>query len=94
MVLVSRGPGFWVGIPVILAILITFLVSYLMLRAAGYVDRVLGKSGNAVLQRVMGLMLAAIAIQFAADGLHDLVPEILGAAHASGRVAGLTPAAC
>ena len=77
MVLMSKGPGFWVGIPVILAIAITFIASYLMLAASGAVDRVLGKSGNAILQRVMGLLLAAIAIQFCADGIHDLIPEIV-----------------
>ena len=77
MVLMSKGPGFWVGIPVIGACAVTFVASYLMLRAAGVVDRVLGKSGNAVLQRVMGLMLAAIAIQFMVDGAGDLIPEIL-----------------
>jgi multiple antibiotic resistance protein len=76
MVLMSRGPGFWVGIPVVGAIVITFIASYFMLRAAAAVDRVLGKSGNAILQRVMGLMLAAIAIQFMVDGIADLVPEM------------------
>jgi multiple antibiotic resistance protein len=76
MVLMSRGPGFWVGIPVVGAIVITFIASYFMLRAAASVDRVLGKSGNAILQRVMGLMLAAIAIQFMVDGIADLVPEM------------------
>lgn len=76
MVLMSRGPGFWVGIPVIGAIAVTFVASYLMLRAAGLVDRWLGKSGNAILQRVMGLMLAAIAIQFMVDGLGELLPDI------------------
>lgn len=79
MVMMSRGPGFWVGIPVIIAILITFVASYFMLAASGPVERVLGKSGNAILQRVMGLLLAAIAVQFLADGIHDLLPEI--AAH-------------
>lgn len=78
MVLMSKGPGFWVGIPVIGAIVVTFVASYFMLRAAGIVDRFLGKSGNAILQRVMGLMLAAIAIQFMADGLGNLLPEVLG----------------
>jgi len=51
-----------------------------MLRAAGRVDRVLGRTGNAILQRVMGLLLAAIAIQFMVDGAHDLLPEILAGA--------------
>ena len=57
------------------AIVVTFTVSYLILAASGPVDRVLGKSGNSILQRVMGLLLAAIAIQFGADGIHDLIPE-------------------
>jgi len=83
MVLMSKGPGFWVGIPVVAAILLTFVASYFMLRAAGIVDRALGKSGNAILQRIMGLMLAAIAIQFMVDGLGGLLPEILH--HASGH---------
>ncbi len=77
MVLMSRGPGFWVVFLVIGAIAITFFIAYLMLRAAGRVDRVLGRTGNAILQRVMGLLLAAIAIQFMVDGAHDLIPEIV-----------------
>lgn len=81
MVLMSKGPGFWVGIPVLGAIAVTFVASYFMLRAAGLVDRWLGKTGNAVLQRVMGLLVAAIAIQFMADGVGGLLPGILHAGH-------------
>ena len=39
---------------------------------AGLVQRALKASGVAVLERVMGLILAAIAVQFMADGVKEL----------------------
>jgi multiple antibiotic resistance protein len=50
------------------SILITFAVAFGVLSAAPLVHRVLKASGVAVLERVMGLVLAAIAVQFIADG--------------------------
>jgi multiple antibiotic resistance protein len=73
MVLVSRDESSLRGAAlVVLSILITFLGTYLLLRGAPVVQRVLRKSGIAILQRVMGLILAAIAVQFMADGARDL----------------------
>jgi multiple antibiotic resistance protein len=75
VVLMSRGgDSLLTGVPVLLAIVLTFGVSYLTLRGASLVQRVLKQSGVAVLERVMGLILAAIAIQFIADGAKDLLP--------------------
>jgi len=73
MVLMSKGEGWLAAIPVVLSILITFIVTYYVLRAAGLVQRVLGQSGVAILERIMGLILAAIAVQFMADGGRDLL---------------------
>jgi len=73
MVLVSQGGETLRGtVPVLLAIALTFLGAYLILRGAKVVQRVLGRSGVAILERVMGLILAAIAVQFMADGARDL----------------------
>ncbi|MFN7132261.1 MAG: MarC family protein [Myxococcales bacterium] len=81
MVLVGRGGGSWLNAaPVILAAGITCAVAYAMMRAAPYIDRVLGRSGLAILERVMGLLLAAIAVQFFADGVSDLYVDIRGRA--------------
>jgi multiple antibiotic resistance protein len=68
MVLMSRGQGAVSAIPVLLSILLTFAVSYLVLRGAGWVQKVLRASGVAIVERVMGLILAAIAVQFIAEG--------------------------
>jgi multiple antibiotic resistance protein len=73
MVLMSKGTGVLSAIPVLVSIVITFVASYFVLRGAGLVQRVLGQSGVAILQRVMGLLLAAIAVQFMADGGRDLL---------------------
>ena len=73
MVLMSRGKGIVTAIPVVLSIVMTFVASYYILRAAGLVQRVLGQSGVAILQRLMGLILAALAVQFIAEGSRDLI---------------------
>ncbi len=73
MVLMARGEGLLSALPVLAAIAVTFLASYFVLRGAGLVQRALGQSGVAVLQRVMGLILAAIAVQFMAEGAKDLL---------------------
>lgn len=73
MVLMSKGQGILSAIPVVISILITFVASYFLLRAAVLVQRVLRQSGVAILQRVMGLILAAIAVQFIAEGARALM---------------------
>jgi multiple antibiotic resistance protein len=73
MVLMSKGRDVWSAVPVLASIVITFVASYFILRGATFIQRVLRESGVAILQRVMGLILAAIAVQFMADGLRDLL---------------------
>jgi multiple antibiotic resistance protein len=54
------------------------LLTFLVLRSASMVSRVLGKTGINVIGRVMGLILAAVAMQFVLDGLHEAFPTLLG----------------
>jgi multiple antibiotic resistance protein len=46
-------------------------LSFLTLRSAELVARVLGKTGINVVERVMGLILAAVATQLVIDGAHE-----------------------
>ena len=73
MVLMSRGTGILIAVPVVISIVLTFVASYYTLRGAHIVLRALGESGVAILQRLMGLILAAIAVQFIAEGSHELI---------------------
>ncbi|MGA2624886.1 MAG: MarC family NAAT transporter [Bacteroidota bacterium] len=57
---------------VVLAILITAILSWLVLRGAGALRRVLGVNGINSLSRIMGFLLICIGAQFAIDGVRDL----------------------
>lgn len=73
MVLMSQAKG-WAGpTSILLSIALTFVASYFLLRGAHLVQRVLKQTGVAIMQRVMGLILAAIAVQFVAEGSRDLL---------------------
>jgi multiple antibiotic resistance protein len=80
MVLMSRAASVVSVVAVVVSILLTMAASYFLLRGASLVQRVLGQSGVAIFQRVMGLLLAAIAVQFIAEGGRDLVglPPLAG----------------
>ncbi len=74
MVLMSNGNGSPAnGAAVIASVVITFVATWLLLRAAHHVKRALGQSGIAIMQRVFGLFLAAIAVQFVVDGGRELL---------------------
>lgn len=47
------------------------LLCLVILRSAVLVARVLGQTGLNVLSRLMGLLLAAVAVQFVLDGIHE-----------------------
>lgn len=54
---------------VLVAAAIVLLVAYLFLRASTWLARILGQTGINVVTRVLGLILAALAVQYVADGL-------------------------
>ncbi len=77
MVLVSRAERAWQYVVVFGAVALTALVSYGFLRAAVDVERRLGRTGMNVLQRVMGLILAATAVQFIVEGISNVLPTVM-----------------
>ena len=79
MVLVSRAERLWQYVVVFAAIALTQLASYGLLRGALRVERRLGRTGMNVIQRVMGLILAATAVQFVVEGISAVLPSILAA---------------
>ncbi len=51
---------------------------WLCLYAAPYIAKALGKIGINVVTRIMGLILAAIGVEFIAHGLMELFPGLAG----------------
>jgi len=60
---------------VVLAILLTAVISWLVLRGAGALRRFLGVNGVNALARIMGFLLVCIGIQFVINGVRDLVRD-------------------
>lgn len=73
----ARAGEWWHAIPVLGAIVVTAAASFLILAGAARTERVLGRTGLAILERAAGLLLVAIAIQFMLDGLGEGLPRAL-----------------
>jgi multiple antibiotic resistance protein len=54
---------------------------YLAFLASGRIARLLGHTGINVMTRLMGLILAALAVEIMADGLTQLFPGLAGTGH-------------
>jgi len=72
IVLIRTGKTLELKIMTLLAILLTFALSYLIFRFADRVKTLLGVVGALVVTRVMGLLLAAIAVNFVSVGIWNI----------------------
>jgi len=72
IVVIRTGQTLELKIIAILAILLTFAISYLIFRFADVINRILGVSGSLVVTRVMGLLLGAIAVNFISVGIWNI----------------------
>jgi multiple antibiotic resistance protein len=64
-----------VGVLVVYGVIIG-IVTWLVFSASERIARVLGRTGINVMTRLMGLILAAMAVELLADGLHKLFPVL------------------
>jgi multiple antibiotic resistance protein len=53
-------------------IAICLVLTYLVFLLAERIDRILGETGRSILTRLLGVLLAALAVQFVADGIKAL----------------------
>ena len=70
----SQAEDFWQYVAVAVATVAVCVASWFILRASGRIQKLLGMTGIKVVSRMMGLILAAMAIQFVAAGLSELFP--------------------
>jgi multiple antibiotic resistance protein len=59
-----------------LSILMVSILTWLILRGSFYISGILGKTGINIVTRIMGLIIAAIAVEFITNGLKQLFPLI------------------
>jgi multiple antibiotic resistance protein len=65
----QAGTDVWKVAAVIAAILLSLVASYLSMRLSTLLLRALGETGVHVIGRVMGILLAALAVQFVLNGV-------------------------
>ncbi|WP_303984117.1 MarC family NAAT transporter [Dongia mobilis] len=58
-----------------IGIVITALIIWVCLRAAGLLNRWLGANGIAAISRIMGFLMVCIGVQFAINGVRDLLHD-------------------
>jgi len=56
-----------------LVMIATIGLAFLMFLSAGYLEHLLGKTGINVVTRLLGMLLAALSVQFVVDGILDLI---------------------
>jgi multiple antibiotic resistance protein len=76
IVLMGQSKLWWQTIPVFVAIMATSLSSFYILIGGAKIQGFLGESGVRILTRLMGLILAAVAIQFMLNGIGDAWPGL------------------
>jgi multiple antibiotic resistance protein len=70
MLMMARSEGLTQSLIVMGALLLTLLLTLLALLLAGPLMRLMGHRMEAMLTRLLGVILAALAVQFVLDGLH------------------------
>ena len=77
MVIYAQKTQHWWEIAVLVGYgVVVALVTYAVFSASGRIARVLGQTGINIMTRLMGLILAALAVELLADGLTKLFPVL------------------
>lgn len=64
----------WTGTGALVGVLVAIIgVCFVVFLAAGRIEKLLGDTGRIILTRLLGVILSALAVQFVADGVTQLV---------------------
>ncbi|KAB8033361.1 NAAT family transporter [Fluviispira multicolorata] len=72
----TRGQNWIDFILLLIAIVLVMWVTSLTLKSSQYLFRLLGKTGLNLMGKIMGILIAAIAVEFMITGLRDSFPNL------------------
>ena len=78
MLLTARANGVAEGLTVLAAMTLVILLTLAALLAAGPLMKLIGARLEAMITRILGVILAALAAQFVLDGLERSLPGLAG----------------
>jgi multiple antibiotic resistance protein len=74
VLLAGRADGNMLRLAALIAIIAAVMTACLIVfLGASRIERLLGQTGNTVLSRLLGVLLAAMAVQFVVDGVRALM---------------------
>lgn len=73
ILLASRAPSVWATMMLLVTIILVVGSCLAVFTLANRVERLLGETGRIVVSRLLGLLLAALSVQFVADGIMTFV---------------------
>ena len=81
MVIYAERTRYWWELAILVGYgLVVGIAVYLAFLASGRIARLLGRTGINIMTRLMGLILAALAVEIMADGLMQLFPALAAGA--------------
>lgn len=72
----GHAHGWWAYLSLVICALLIALACYVAMIAATPVSRMLGQTGINIVNRVMGMLLAALSVEIIADGAVKLFPAL------------------
>ena len=72
VLLATDGPGWTARLEALLAMASVMLIAFTLFSFAGTIEKLLGRTGIMVVTRLLGMLLAALSVQFVLDGLTDI----------------------
>ena len=73
ILLFSQTPTIPGRLSLVLSVLVIFGFTHLAFLSANRVKDIIGRTGDDILRRLLGVILAALAIQFIADGVRQIM---------------------
>jgi multiple antibiotic resistance protein len=72
ILLFSKSSSMTANFSIILAILTVTLLTFILMVTSKYLKKIIGKTGDEILRRFLGVILAALSIQFIYDGINNI----------------------
>ena len=73
VLLFSQTSGFGGSLTLVSAVIVMYLCALIALTTANRIKDVIGRTGDNILRRLFGVILAALSVQFVADGIRQIM---------------------